>query len=159
MRTGSSTTANEAAASNTDVDTTTVDVPSEAAERPEWHSLYDVVLGQLKDVISPRITDGFALQRTKGAARIIRHLQAIDLHGRTFADAELADLAGVLGARPSGVGASRRELAERVHAGTIDAATALGTVARRVARDEELLRSASGVLPTRHYDPLTRFNP
>jgi aminoglycoside phosphotransferase (APT) family kinase protein len=137
----------------------TVDLPARDSEPDEWHGLYGVVLGQLRDVISPRIDDGFALQRTKGLARIVKYLQAIDLDGRAFAQAELDDLATVLGTRPASPPEGRRQLAAAVHAGHLDAADALRVVRRRVARDAELLRASSGVFTDRHYDPLTRFAP
>jgi hypothetical protein len=123
----------------------------------EWHGLYGVILGQLRDVIAPRISDGFALQRTKGLARIVKYLEAIDLHGRRYADEELDDLGEVLGARPDSVAAGRRQLAVAVREGSITPDVALTVVRRRVARDEDLLRASSGALADRHYDPLTRF--
>jgi aminoglycoside phosphotransferase (APT) family kinase protein len=123
----------------------------------DWHGLYGVALEQLRDVIVPRIEDGFALQRTKGLARLIRYLEAVDLHGRAFARAELADLESVLGAPVATIGAGRRELSIGVRDGTIGEVDALRIIGRRVARDEELLRASSGALAGRHYDPLTRF--
>jgi aminoglycoside phosphotransferase (APT) family kinase protein len=131
------------------------DVPEE--EHHDWHGLYGVVLDQLRDVIAPGLTDGFALQRTKGLARVIRYLDAVDRHGRSFARAELADLESVLDTAPATVGAGRRSLSLGVRDGTITESDALRIVARRIGRDEELLRKSSGALAGRHYDPLTRF--
>ncbi len=108
-------------------------------------------------MIVPRISDGFALQRTKGLARLIRYLDAVDRHGRGFARAELADLGSVLDEPPASVGAGRRQLSIGVRDGTIAVTDALRVVGRRVGRDEELLRASSGALAGRHYDPLTRF--
>jgi hypothetical protein len=138
-----------------ELDMTIPDVPDE--EQHEWHGLYGVALDQLRHVISPRISDGFALQRTKGLARLIRYLDAIDRHGRSFARAELEDLESVLGDRPATIGSGRRSLSLGVREGTITEADALRIVARRVGREEELLRASSGVLAERHYDPLTQF--
>lgn len=126
-------------------------------EDTEWHRLYGVVLGQLRDVIGPRITDGFALQRTKGLARLVKYLEALDRSGRATAAAELDDVEQVLGVRPDSVSSGRRLLAEAVVDGTIEPEVALGALHRSVARDNELLRASSGALADRHYDPLTRF--
>lgn len=128
-----------------------------AAPPQEWHYLYEHVLGQLRDVISPRITDGFALQRTKGLARVVKYLQALDLRGPAYAAEELDDLEAVLGTRPASTTEGRRRLAEATHEGTVDPATVLSVVARRVQRDDDLLRESSGALAERHYDPLSRF--
>ncbi|MET0885464.1 MAG: hypothetical protein ABWX92_03350, partial [Mycetocola sp.] len=127
------------------------------AEPEEWHALYGVVLDQLRAVVTPRITDGFAQQRIKGLARAIKYLEAIDLTGRTLADRELADLESVLGMRPSSTLSGRAQLARAVRDATIDPHAALAVIYRRVQRDNLLLRGSSGVLAERHFDPLTRF--
>lgn len=123
----------------------------------EWHRLYAQVLAQLRDVITPRIEDGFALQRTKGLARIIKYLEALDLKGRAYADEELDDLAAALGRRPASPTAGRRMLSDAVRDETIEPLDALRVIRRRLARDGDLLRESSGALADRHYDPLTRF--
>ncbi len=138
-----------------ELDMSITDVPEE--EQYDWHGLYGIALEQLRDVIVPRISDGFALQRTKGLARLIRYLDAVDRHGRGFARAELADLGSVLDEPPASVGAGRRQLSIGVRDETIAVTDALRVVGRRVGRDEELLRASSGALAGRHYDPLTRF--
>src|SRR6478735_8300591 len=138
-----------------ELDMSITDVPEE--EQYDWHGLYGIALEQLRDVIVPRISDGFALQRTKGLARLIRYLDAVDRQGRGFARAELADLGSVLDEPPATVGAGRRQLSIGVRDETIAVTDALRVVGRRVGRDEELLRASSGALAGRHYDPLTRF--
>ena len=105
----------------------------------------------------PRIEDGFAVQRTKGLARLIRYLEAVDRHGRTYARAELADLESILGTPVEKISWGRRQLSIGVRDGTIAETDALRVVGRRVGRDEELLRASSGAMAGRHYDPLTRF--
>jgi aminoglycoside phosphotransferase (APT) family kinase protein len=136
--------------------------PSESAHEDDdpmydWHGLYGVALDQLRDVIVPRIEDGFAVQRTKGLARLIRYLEAVDRHGRTYARAELADLESILGTPMETISGGRRQLSIGVRDGTIAETDALRVVGRRVGRDEELLRASSGAMAGRHYDPLTRF--
>jgi len=132
--------------------------PIEADEPGEWHRYYGVVLDQLRTTVSPRIADGFALQRTKGLARAIKYLEAADRLGRGCASAELLDLTDVLGRRPDDVADGRRQLAIAVRDGTVDPAGALRVAQRRVCRDNELLRQASGALADRHYDALARFS-
>lgn len=129
----------------------------ESGEETEWHGLYGVILAQLRDVIGPRVTDGFAIQRMKGLARVVKYLEAVDRNGRAAAAAELDDLEPLIGTRPATVGSARRRLAEAVQNDAIDLETAYRVLHRSVVRDNELLRSASGALADRHYDPLTRF--
>jgi aminoglycoside phosphotransferase (APT) family kinase protein len=131
--------------------------PSTAADGEEWHGLYGVVLAQLRDVVTPRMSDGFALQRTKGLARVIKYLEAVDLDGRAFAAEEVDDLAQVLGTRPASLSAGREQLAVAVRDRTVADEAALRVVSRRVERDGYLLRSASGAFANRHYDPLSRY--
>lgn len=126
-------------------------------DKSEWHALYGAVLDQLRAVIVPRITDGFAQQRTKGLARVVKYLEAIDLKGRAYADEELADLESVFGTRPASPSQGRRQLALAVRDASIEPRVALAVIHRRVRRDNDLLRESSGVLADRHYDPLRRF--
>lgn len=126
-------------------------------ETTDWHGLYGAILTQLRDVITPRITDGFALQRAKGLARVVKYLEAVDLHGREFVRDELDDLAAVLGARPASPSEGRRLLAVAVRDGVVAPEAALRVILRRVTRDNELLRASSGALADRHYHPLSRF--
>jgi aminoglycoside phosphotransferase (APT) family kinase protein len=44
------------------------------ADRSDIDDLYDIVFAQLKDVIVPRISDPFAIQRTKGMVRVLKYL-------------------------------------------------------------------------------------
>jgi aminoglycoside phosphotransferase (APT) family kinase protein len=146
----------EALADVMDVVLTTPSLPT-GDEPGEWHSMYRIVLDQMRSVIAPRITDGFALQRAKGLARAIKYLEAVDRSGRVFAEAELDDLESLLGERPPTTRDGRRRLAESVDAGALDAAVVLGVIHRRTCRDDQLLRESSGALADRHYDPLERF--
>ncbi|MFI5040580.1 MAG: phosphotransferase family protein [Acidimicrobiales bacterium] len=120
----------------------------------ERHALFGLVLDQLRNVVSPRVEDGFALQRIKGLARVIKYLEAADRLAVVFDHDELEDLADALGTRPETVAEGRSRLARAVRDRTIEPGAALRVVHRRVARDNELLREASGVLADRHYDPL-----
>ena len=119
--------------------------PSESAHEDDdptydWHGLYGVALDQLRDVIVPRIEDGFAVQRTKGLARLIRYLEAVDRHGRTYARAELADLESILGTPVERISWGRRQLSIGVRDGTIAETDAL-------ARRRPPGRAGRGVAP------------
>ncbi|MGH8982673.1 MAG: phosphotransferase family protein [Acidimicrobiia bacterium] len=122
-------------------------IPTEA----DW--LFDNVLGQLRDVVVPRVDDPLALQRTKGVARILKYLAEIQRFGGFYAERELDDIAA-LGQRPADVEAGRAAMAAAVDAGTVDDVEYLRYLWRRVARDNELLRPASGVMADRHWPPL-----
>ncbi len=123
--------------------------PSEQA----W--LYDVLLTQLRDVVVPRIHDPLARQRTKGFARIVKYLREIDDHGARYDELELDDITQLLGARPPSLAMGRVAIADAARRGDLSDATYLRHQWRRVARDNELLRPASGVLADRHWPPLT----
>jgi hypothetical protein len=144
-------------AATTAVPDVVVEVAPSDAEPEQWHGLYGVVLDQLRTVVAPRVDDGFAQQRLKGLARAIKYLQAVDLHGRAFADEELTDLTSVLGSRPSSTGSGRVELAKAIRDAAVTPEAALAVIHRRVQRDDVLLASASGVFAQRHFDPLRRF--
>ena len=123
----------------------------------DWHGLYGVALDQLRDVIVPRIEDGFAVQRTKGLARLIRYLEAVDRHGRTYARAELADLESILGTLwrgSAGGGANSRSASATGPSPkpTRCASSAAGSGGTRSCSGRRRARMAG-----RHYDPLTRF--
>ena len=133
-----------------------VDAVEPAPERPadEHAWLYDAVLGQLRDVIVPRIDDPLAAQRAKGLARIVKYLAAIDRDGAFYEARELDDLEALLGERPASVAEGRAAEAAAVVAGTVDDAAHLRYVGRRIARDDFLMRPASGALADRHWPPL-----
>ena len=131
--------------------------PAEARPEPEPHDhdwLYDALLDQLRDVVVPRITDPLALQRSKGFARIIKYLRAINASGPFYDACELDDLAALLGAAPESLGEGRAAAAAAVRDGRIDDRQYLTYAWRRTARDNELMRTASGALADRHWPPL-----
>src|SRR5690349_21942434 len=53
-------------------------------------------LTQLREIVVPRSTDPFVIQRAKGMARVLKHLQQVDRYGDEAASAELADLRDLL---------------------------------------------------------------
>lgn len=131
--------------------------PTEEPVRPapaEHDALYEQVLVELRDVVVPGITDPLARQRAKGLARVLKYLAAINRDGAFYDARELDDLAALLGARPVSVAAGRGALADAARAGRLTSEEYLGCLWRRAARDNELLRPASGVLADRHWPPL-----
>ncbi len=131
-------------------DLPTVDLPPEPDEAMR-DVLFDVVLSQLRDVITPRITDSYAAQRTKGLARVLKYLAQASRLGPVFEQQELDDLADLLGARLPTVASGRAALGNAIRARQVAEVDALGVIYRQLLRDNELLRSASGVLADRHY--------
>jgi len=118
-------------------------------------ALFDIVLRQVREVITPHIQDSLAQQRIKGLARALKYLAESSRH-RAFVDAaELAEIDAALGTAHVDAAQARAALATAVATHTIDPAVALHTVYLQVLRQNELLRSASGVLADRHYAPVS----
>ncbi|HLY82453.1 MAG TPA: phosphotransferase family protein [Acidimicrobiales bacterium] len=120
---------------------------------PEWHPLYDEVLGSLATIV-PRIADPLASQWTKGLARAVKYLQELDLCGRSFADLERDDIAAVLGHAPDTLEEARAELAAAARAGKVAEDAYVRVLWNKVLRDDHLLRTASGALHERTWPPL-----
>ena len=116
--------------------------------------LYDAMLTQIREIVVPRSTDPFVIQRSKGMARVLKHLQQVDRYGDAAAAGELADLRELLGADVVSIDAGRAELVKRLADGAVSDADALRYFGRRTSRRTELLRPAMGVLADRHFDPL-----
>jgi aminoglycoside phosphotransferase (APT) family kinase protein len=126
--------------------------PPAAAGEHAW--LYDAVLSQLREVVVPRIGDPLAQARTKGIARVVKYLREVDRHGDHYAADELADIVAVLDECPRSLAEARAALTEAVRSGRIGDRDYLQLLWRRASRDNELLRSASGVLADRHWPAL-----
>jgi aminoglycoside phosphotransferase (APT) family kinase protein len=124
-------------------------------EPSEHDRLYAALLAQLRDVVVPRITDPLALARTKGFARALKYLAAVNADGPFYDACELDDLAKLLGEPVNSVEEGRGRAAAAVLAGTVDPSAYLAYSWRRVARDNELLRPASGALADRHWPSLS----
>jgi hypothetical protein len=84
----------------------------------------------------------------------VKYLQQLDRHGGRLRQAELDDLAGLLGTRPPSVDAGRCRLAELVETDDIDRGVYVGYLWRQAQRDDVIARTASGVLATRTWPPL-----
>jgi hypothetical protein len=119
----------------------------------EW--LYDAMLTQIREIVVPRSTDPFVVQRSKGMARVLKYLQQVDRYGEAAGADELADLRALLGEDVASIADGRASLVKRLAAGEVSDADALRYFGRRTLRNTELLRPAMGVLADRHFDPLT----
>ena len=128
----------------------------EAPPRNEFDDLYDVVFSQLRDVIVPRIGDPFAVQRTKGMVRILKYLAAAGPRRAEFDRLEQSEIAATLDEPPGArdLRATREALSVAIRSGAVAPTDALRLLHRGIVRDNELLRTASGVLAGRHYVPL-----
>jgi aminoglycoside phosphotransferase (APT) family kinase protein len=126
-----------------------------APAQSDLDDLFTIVLDQLRHVVVPRIADPFAVQRTKGMARVLKYLaKATQLRPQIEAE-ELSDLTNALGdTAPTTLLAARFEFDEQVRGGSLDDVAALLVMHRRIRRENELLRDASGVLADRHHAPL-----
>jgi prepilin-type processing-associated H-X9-DG protein len=116
--------------------------------------LYDAMLTQIREIVVPRSTDAFVIQRAKGMARVLKHLQQVDRYGDEAAAGELADLRELLGNDVISIDDGRAELVKRLADSQVSDADALRYFGRRTSRRTELLRPAMGVLADRHFDPL-----
>ncbi len=142
----------EALAAAMGFDLPAVELPDEPPPEP-WHAYYDATLENLQ-IIVPRIEDKLASQWTKGVARILKYLKEVDRSGRAFADAELDDVAELLGHTPESLVDGRRELSRAASEGTVGDEEYVRYLWRQVQRDDYLTRTASGALRERTWPPL-----
>jgi aminoglycoside phosphotransferase (APT) family kinase protein len=120
---------------------------------PEWHRMYDTVLGSLRTIV-PRIGDPLASQWTKGVARVVKYLQDLDASGRDFERLETDEITSLLGHEPVSLQAGRLELAEAARAAKVSDPDYVRYMWNKVLRDDHLIRNASGALHRRHWPPL-----
>jgi aminoglycoside phosphotransferase (APT) family kinase protein len=116
--------------------------------------VYDVALDELRDLIVPNLTDGFASRRAKGMARLIKYLREVDRLGAAARHAELADLSELLGYGCGDLPAARTELCDTIDAAAIDERRVLQYCLRQSGRETQLMRPAMGALADRHFAPI-----
>jgi hypothetical protein len=119
----------------------------------EWHGLYETVLSSLQTIV-PRISDPLASQWTKGVARVVKYLQELDASGREYAQLELDEIAKLLGREPASLDAGRADLARRARTGQLPDEDFVRYHWHQAARDDHLMRHASGALHERTWPPL-----
>lgn len=128
---------------------------SDTDSETSW--LFDVALSDLRDVVVPALGKGFAQQRAKGLARLVKYLRSTDRLGAKTAADERRDLRALLlleTIEELDLAAARRELCARLEAGTIDHGAVAAFCQRQAARTTLLARDAMGALATRRYAPI-----
>jgi aminoglycoside phosphotransferase (APT) family kinase protein len=116
--------------------------------------LFDVALADLRDVVVPALPKGFAQQRAKGLARLVKFLRSTERLGAAIAAEEHGDLSGLLAAEVGDLMSARSELCARIEAGTIEHRAVAEYCQRQGARTTLLARDAMGALATRRYAPI-----
>jgi len=116
--------------------------------------LFDVALADLRDVVVPALPKGFAQQRAKGLARLMKFLRSTDRFGAVNAAEEQGDLSDLLATEVDDLMNARRELCARLQAGTIGHRAVAEYCQRQGARTTHLARDAMGALATRRYAPI-----
>ncbi|WP_336881005.1 phosphotransferase family protein [Rhodococcus globerulus] len=129
-----------------------ISIPEPKPGPMDW--LYGAALEQIRQIIVPRSEDPFVIQRSKGLARILKVLQQFEHHNGNLEELDLAELNEILGTTYTSSHEASSELCRRVRAGQLSEITVVSALARSVGRRAEMLRSASGVLADRHFDPL-----
>lgn len=116
---------------------------------------FESALIDIKDTIVPRSTDEAVKHRTKGLARLLKYLQAVDLYGAMFEAEECADIGKALNRSFATLTAARAALLEAIEAGGLSDKTVIELLYRRVRRDTILAAGALGSWVDQHHSPLT----
>jgi hypothetical protein len=121
---------------------------------PRTHAgLYDVVLGQLRD-IADRVDDRAVSNLAKGVARQMKYLKGLDRNSGLFEERELDDIGRLLGRMPQSLTEGRAELADAARDGKIGFEAYLLYHWARLTRDDWMMRSASGTMYERAWPEL-----
>jgi aminoglycoside phosphotransferase (APT) family kinase protein len=121
------------------------------ADDTEATFLYDAILAQMAASVVPGLTEPLAIRRAKSLVRVVKHLRQRDrIGGEVLRNAELDDLAALLGRRPASIADGRRELQDLVRARTLGATEILPWAAAQVARDQQVSADAMGAFTRRH---------
>jgi aminoglycoside phosphotransferase (APT) family kinase protein len=118
----------------------------------DW--MFDVALAELRDVVVPALTPGFAQQRAKGLARLLKYLRSSGTMREAAEAAERHDLVALLGAPAVDASGARAALCRSLDAGQIDQAQVAAYCARRAAREIDIARDAMGALADRRFSPI-----
>ena len=134
-------------------------VPVPEVVLPELHDTprtgyYDGVLAQMAAFVVPAISDAYAVRRAKSIVRAVKYLREFDRADGRQLDAELDDLAALLGERPASVEEGTDRLRAEVLAGRFDAADLLPYAAAQALRQQHVAALAMGVLARQHLPQL-----
>lgn len=119
---------------------------------------YEAALAQLGEIIVPRSSDAFVIQRSKSLARILKFLR--DSH-RMQSEVDVLDaraFAELLGTDAGSASEFRAALCRAISEGLFDTPSAarrlIITIAGAVGRETQVRGAAMGALAGRHFDPL-----
>lgn len=146
----------DALAEATGASTARVPPPATASAPSADAWLLDIALDDLRDVIVPALGAGFAQQRAKGLARLLKYVRRADELRAWAEDAERADLATLLGdAAASAPREDRRAaLCRAIEEGGLALDDAIAFCIRDTGRAIEVARDAMGALADRTYSPI-----
>ena len=123
-------------------------------DQPRDHAqLYDNVLHQLQ-IMVPMIADRKASALAKGVARQVKYLKEIDRNAHRFERLEAETLSGLLGATPASVAGGRKALSEAARNGKVSLEAYFLYHWNRMARDDHMMREASGRMYQRSWPAL-----
>ncbi len=125
------------------------DAPPGPADRS-----FEIALDDLRDVITPRVSDQQAAVKAKSLARLVKYWRARERFGAAFEAAEAAEAAEALGRPIASASEARRELGLAVAQGRIPFRQALRLCHARVTRDTALMADAMGAFARTTFPPL-----
>ncbi len=123
-----------------------------AAGADDW--LFDVALDDLRDVVVPALPRGFAQQRAKGLARLLKYLRSSAQLRDAAEAAERTELGVLLGLRVDDAAWGRRALCRSLESAAVEPDAVAEYCVRRCAREIEIARDAMGALADRRYAPI-----
>jgi hypothetical protein len=131
-----------------------VDPPTLPTETADADVLVDSARWAVTHDVAPAVTDAFAASRLNDVDILLQCLDRRRRYGGDIAAAELDDLSGLLGHRPSSLPEGLNELDAGIGAGTLADGAVLRYLTRRALRDEWLWAPAVELYPNRQWAPI-----
>lgn len=123
--------------------------------QPNWTDrTFATALDDLRHEIVPGLSSQRAAAKAKSFARMVKFWRMRDRYGRAFDDAEIAEIAELLGETPSALLPARAAFARAIAEGRVDRTAALQLCHNRVVRETLLMAGAMGALATTAYEKL-----
>lgn len=116
---------------------------------------FAIVLDELREQIVPRIEDPVAAHRAKSLARVVKYWQALDRHGSAFEAMERTELAAILRQPVTSVTQGRAAFISTIRTHSMDEATVIRLLHRRMQRETAMMAPAMGALARRSFAALT----
>lgn len=120
----------------------------------EHHRSFMLALDDLKDVITPRLTDTQASAKSKALARLVKWWRDLERWGPAVEAQERAELSAALGEPVESAKAGRALLVQQIADGAIDVAAALQLCRARTWRDAQIFADGLGGLANTGFAPL-----